>query len=145
VDQSAQAVAGWHKAHPVKSLILRTGLLKPPGALQQLEQRYGHAVRFLEGSQGRLQELEQAWTKKQVVYQQQLEREGAEIQEARRHLQVVVQNREQFQQVWKREDQSFCQERRDQEQQRSRDRGRDREDGAADNFNWSPCNRLPMY
>jgi hypothetical protein len=122
-DQSAQAVAGWHKAHPVKSLILRTGLLKPPDALQQLEQRYGHAVRFLEGSQGRLQELEQAWTKKQVIYQQQLERQGTEIQEARRHLQVVAQNPEHFQQVWEREDQIFRQERRDQEQRRSRDRG----------------------
>jgi hypothetical protein len=39
------------------------------------------------------------------------------------HLQVVAQNPEHFQQVWEREDQSFRQERRDQEQRRSRDRG----------------------
>ena len=32
VARSAQAVADWHWAHPV--LILRTGLMKPPGALQ---------------------------------------------------------------------------------------------------------------
>jgi hypothetical protein len=107
----------------LKSLILRTGLLKPPGALQQLEQRHGNTMRFLEGSLGRLQELEQAWAQKKVIYQQQLEREGEEIREARRSLQVVEQNREHFQQVWKREEQSFRQERREQEQRRDRDRG----------------------
>ena len=120
VAQSGQAVTDWHRAHPVQSLILRTGLLKPPDGLQQLEQRYGNTMRFLEGSQRRLQELEQAWSKKgRVVYQQQLEREGGEILEARRQLQVVEQNRAHFQQVWEREDQSFRQER-----SHERDRGR---------------------
>ena len=63
------------------------------------------------------------------IYQQQLvEREGGEIQEARRHLQVVEQNREHFQQVWEREDRIARQERQQQqrEQQRSRERDRDR-------------------
>jgi hypothetical protein len=49
------------------------------------------------------------------------EREGEEIQEARRNLQVVKQNPEHFQKVWEREDQSFRQER-----QRSREHDRDR-------------------
>ena len=51
---------------------------------------------------------------------------GAIILEARRHLPVVAQNREHFQQVWERDDQNFRQERRDQEQRRSRDRDHDR-------------------
>ena len=55
------------------------------------------------GSRQRLQELEQAWSKKRVAYQQQLEREGTEIVEARGQLQVVEQNREHFRQVWERE------------------------------------------
>lgn len=54
-----------------------------------------------------------------MIYQQQLEREGEQIQEARRQLQVVEQNREHFQQVWERELR--------QERHRSRERDRDRE------------------
>jgi hypothetical protein len=124
VDQSGQAVADWHRAHPVQSLILRTGLMKSPGTLQELERRHRNTVRFLEGSQRRLQELEQAWPQKEPVYQQQLQQEGGEIQQARRNLQVVKQNPEHFQQVWEREDQSFRQQR-----QRSRERDRDRDRG----------------
>jgi len=122
VAQSAQAVTDWHRAHVVQSFLVRTGLMKPPGGLQQLEQQHGSTARFLEGSQRRLQELEQAWSKKgRVVYQQQLEREGGEIVAARRQLQVVEQNREHFQQVWEREDQNFRQER---QHGQERDRGR---------------------
>jgi hypothetical protein len=117
-------VADWHRAHPVQSLILRTGLMKSPGTLQELERRHRNTVRFLEGSQRRLQELEQAWPQKEPVYQQQLQQEGGEIQQARRNLQVVKQNPEHFQQVWEREDQSFRQQR-----QRSRERDRDRDRG----------------
>ena len=93
VSQSTQAVADWHRAHPVQSLVLRTGLLKSPGSLKGLIQKQASDERFLAGSQGRLQELEQTWARKRVVYQQQLERQGTEIREARRHLQVVEQNR----------------------------------------------------
>jgi hypothetical protein len=41
---------------------------------------------FPSGSQGRLEELEQAWPKKRLIYQQQLEREGEEIRKAKRFL-----------------------------------------------------------
>ena len=126
VAQSTQAVANWHEAHPVQSLVLRTGLLKPPRTLQRLMEKEAADARFLAGSQGRLQELEQAWARKRVVYQQQLEREGAEIQQARKCLQVIEHNAEHFGRVWEREDRIHRQEREQREQHRSRDRGRGR-------------------
>jgi hypothetical protein len=126
VAQSTQAVANWHEAHPVQSLVLRTGLLKPPRTLQRLIEKQVADARFLAGSQGRLQELEQAWGRKRVVYQQQLEREGAEIQRARKYLQVIEHNAEHFRRVWEREDRIFRQQREQREQHRSRDRGRGR-------------------
>jgi hypothetical protein len=89
-------VADWHGAHPVQSLILRTGLRKPHAALQQLERGHSNAMRFLEGSQRRLQDLEQAWSKKEPIYQQQLEQEGKAIQEARRNLQIAAEKPDTF-------------------------------------------------
>jgi len=127
--QSAQAVGNWHGAHPIQSLVLRTGLLKPPRTLQRLMEKQSADARFLAGSQGRLQEVEQAWSRKRVFYQQQLEREGAEIQQAQQHLQVIEHHAEHFQKVWEREDRIARQERRRQQHQREQQRSRERDRG----------------
>jgi len=126
LTKAAQAVEDWHRTHPVQSLIIRAGLKKTPTDLQWLEQRSGENARFLEGSQRRLEELEQAWSKKQPQYEQQLEREGEQIQEARKYLRVLEENPEHFQKIWQREDQAFRQKlhRREQDQHRSHDRDR---------------------
>ena len=84
VARSAAAIEEWRRKHPVQALAIRTGLKKPPADLQRLEQTHAEAIRFLEGSQRRFAELEQAWPKKRLVYQQQLEREGEEIRKAKR-------------------------------------------------------------
>jgi hypothetical protein len=121
-----QAVEDWHHAHPVQSLVIRAGLKKTPTDLQWLEQRSGENARFLEGSQRRLEELEQAWSKKQPQYERQIERESEQILEARKYLRVIEENPEHFQKIWQREDQVFRQElhSREQDQHRSRDRDR---------------------
>lgn len=103
VARAAAAVAEWNQKHPVQSLALRTGLKKPPADLQRLEQTHAETVRFLEGSQRRLAELEQAWSKKRLAYQQQLEREGEEIRKAKRCLGVIDTHSEHFRQFWERQ------------------------------------------
>jgi hypothetical protein len=124
VAHSTQAVANWHRDHPIQSLVQRSGLLKLPRTLQGLMEKQATDARFLAGSQGRLEELEQAWARKRVVYQEQLERKGAEIQQAKRYLQVIEHQAEHFRQVWEREDRIYRQERVQREQHRSRDRDR---------------------
>ena len=109
VARSAAAIEEWRPKHPVQALALRTGLKKPPADLQRLEQTHAESIRFLEGSQRRLAELEQAWPKKRLVYQQQLEREGEEIIKAKRLLGVIEKNPEHFQKSWEHEDQVFRQ------------------------------------
>ena len=121
VASSAAAIEEWHRKHPVQALALRTGLKKPPADLQRLEQTHAETVRFLEGSQRRLAELEQAWPKKRLAYQQQLERDSDEIRKAKRFLGVIDSNTEHFQKFWQREDQVETQ-----QQQKHRNRDRDR-------------------
>ena len=111
-----QAVEDWHHAHPLQSLVIRAGLKKTPTDLQWLEQRSGENSRFLGGSQRRLEEFEQAWSKKQPQYERQLERESEQIREAQKYLRVIEENPEHFQKIWQRE--------REQDQHRSRDRDR---------------------
>ncbi|HEY6291041.1 MAG TPA: MobQ family relaxase [Terriglobia bacterium] len=116
--RSAAAVEDWHRKHPVQGLVVRTGLKKPSADLRRLEQTHAESIRFLEGSQRRLAELEQAWPKKRLVYQRQLEREGEEIRKAKQCLGVIEQHLEHFQKFWAREDQERVHERR------QHDRGR---------------------
>ena len=97
VARSAAAIEEWRRKHPVQALALRSGLKKPPADLQRLEQTHAETVHFLEGSQRRLAELEQAWPKKRLAYQQQLEREGEEIRKAKRFLGVIEANPDHFQ------------------------------------------------
>ena len=123
VARSAAAIEEWRRKHPVQALALRTGLKKPPADLQRLEQTHAETVRFLEGSQRRFAELEQAWPKKRLVYQQQLEREGEEIRKAKRCLGVIDAHPEHFQEFWKQENQAGH--KRAHSQHRSRDRDRD--------------------
>ena len=101
VARSAAAIEEWRRKHPVQALALRAGLKKPPADLQRLEQTHAETIRFLEGSQRRLAELEQAWPKKRLAYQQQLEREGEEITKAKRFLGVIDAQPEHFQKFWK--------------------------------------------
>jgi len=124
VARAAAAVEEWHRKHPVQSLVLRTGLKKPPADLQRLAQMHAESTRFLQGSQRRLEELEQAWPKKRLIYQQQLEQEGEEIRKAKKCLRVIEGNPEHFRKVWKREEQAF------QNRERAQRRGRgDRDHG----------------
>ena len=61
----------------MQSLMLRAGLKKTPSDLAWLEQQHAANLKFLEGSQRRLEEFEDTWaTKKRVQYQQQLERKA---------------------------------------------------------------------
>src|SRR5215831_9848499 len=125
VARAAAAVEEWHRKHPVQSLVLRTGLKKPPADLQRLAQMHAESTRFLQGSQRRLEELEQAWPKKRLIYQQQLEQEGEEIRKAKKCLRVIEGNPEHFRKVWKREEQAFQNREREQRRGRGdRDRGR---------------------
>ncbi len=121
VVQIARDIETWRRSHAVQSFGYRAGLLQKPGDLEWLEQEHANSVRFLEGSQRRLKELELAWFKNRGVYQQKLEQEGEEIRKARRFLGVIEKNRDHFQQLWQREDQSLL---HDLERRRDRDRGR---------------------
>ena len=130
VVQIARDIETWRRSHAVQSFAFRAGLLQKPGDLDldRLEQEHANGVRFLEGSQRLLKELELAWFRNRGVYQQQLERQGEEIRKARRLLGVVEKNRDHFQQLWQREHQSFLQKMQDLGRRRSRDldRGRGR-------------------
>lgn len=119
VAKSARAIEEWHRKHPVQALAQRTGLKKSPADLRRLEQTYAENTRFLEGSQRRLAELEQAWPKKRLVYQQQLQREGIEIRTARTFLGVIDRHPEHFQKFWGQRDRG-----RDSRRSRDLDRGR---------------------
>jgi hypothetical protein len=125
--KAARAMEDWHAEHPVQSLMLRTGLKKTPTDLAWLQQQHATNVKFLEGSQRRLQEHEENWgAKKRVQYQQQLEREVAEIRSARRSLEIIDKHPDHFRQLWEREEQAFKrvqQQQRERSQRRSRDRG----------------------
>jgi hypothetical protein len=127
VVQIARDIEAWRRSHALQSFGLRVGLLQKPGDLGRLEQEYANSVRFLEGSQRRLEELEQAWFNNRGVYHQKLERQGDEIRKARKFLRVMEQNQDHFQRLWQREDRSFLRDLRDLEsRRRSRDRDRGR-------------------
>lgn len=123
VVQIARDIETWRRSHAVQSFGLRMGLLQKPGDLERLEQEHANSVRFLEGSQRRLKELEQAWFNNRGVYQQKLERQGDEIRQARRFLGVMEKNRDHFRNLWQREDRSFLHD-LERNQRRDRDRGR---------------------
>jgi hypothetical protein len=128
VGTAAAAIEEWRRKHPVQALAIRSGLKRPPADLQRLEQTHAESIRFLAGSQRQLNELEQAWPKKRLIYQQQLEREGEEIRKAKRFLGVIDAHREHFHKfcgdedrVW---DQVHGRERRNRDRDRSRGWGR---------------------
>ena len=104
VARGAAAIEEWRRKHPVQALGIRAGLKKPPADLQRLEETHAESIRFLEGSHRRLAELEQAWPKKRLVYQQQLEQEGEAIRKAKRYLGVIDAHPEHFQRFWKQQD-----------------------------------------
>jgi hypothetical protein len=123
VAGAAQAVAEWRRKHPLQAIAVRTGLKKAPEELQYLEEAHAQSARFLEGSQRRLKELEQAWVKNRPHYEQQLEREGQEILNARKYTGIIDTHSEHFRQLWQREDQLWKDQRRSRERDRDRGRG----------------------
>ena len=128
--KAARAIDDWHTAHPVQSLMLRAGLKKTPTDLAWLEQQHAANLKFLEGSERRLKELEENWaTKKSLQYQQQLERDGEGIRRARRALQIIDKHSDHFRQLWQREEQAFKRQLQQQERERNRRRSRDRDRG----------------
>ena len=151
VDKTAQAVEKWHDDHPVRSFLIDKGLQEKPAALESLEQEHSQAERFLQGSQKTLDKLENAWSARQPAYEQKLESQGRQIEEARENLKVIQENPEHFKEVFEHEHNQF-QERiqakmsraaaqreppsrsekppeREKEPERDRDRGHDRDDG----------------
>lgn len=128
------AVSEWRRQHPLQSLALRAGLKKSPTDLQRLEQTHGESVRFPQGSQRRLNEIDQDWPKKSLAYQQQLEREGDEIIKAKRYVGVIDAHPDHFCRVWQREDQELMQ-----TQKRDERRSRDSRSG------WRPESVKPFF
>jgi hypothetical protein len=125
VAQSAREIETWRRSHSVQAFGVQAGLLRKPGDLDQLEQEYANSVRFLEASQQRLRELELDWHSNRGVYQEKLERQGEEIRQTRRYLVVIEENRDHFQKLWQKEDQSFLHDlERNQRRSRDLDRGR---------------------
>ncbi len=151
VGKTEQAIEKWHDDHPVRSFLIDRGLQEKPAALESLEQEHSQAERFLEGSQRTLDKLENAWSDRQPDYEQKLESQGRQIEEARENLKVIKENPEHFKEVFEHEHNQF-QERiqqkmsraaaqreppsrskktpeREKEPERDRDRGHDRDDG----------------
>jgi hypothetical protein len=152
VAKAAQAVEKWHDDHPVRSFLIDKGLQGKPAELESLEQEHSQAERFLQGSQKTLDKLERAWSDRLPEYEQKLESQGRQIEEARENLKVIAKNPEHFKEVFDREHNQF-QERiqqkmsrsaaqrgsspsrsgktpdREKEPERDRDRGHDRDDG----------------
>lgn len=124
VARSAAAIEEWRQKHPVQALALRAGLKKPPADLRRLEQTHGESIRFLEGSQRRLAELERAWSAGRSAYERKLELEGAEIRKAKRYMGVIEAHSEHFRKFWKSEDQAFHRRAHALERNEWRDRGR---------------------
>ena len=126
--KAARAIEQWHREHPIQSLALRAGLKKTPSDLAWLEQQHADNLKFLEGSQQRLEELEHIWEKrKKLQYQQQLERECGGIRRARRALETIGKHGDHFRELWESEEQVFkhqVNEREQQRRNRDRDRGR---------------------
>jgi hypothetical protein len=124
VARSAAAVEEWRRQHPVQALALRTGLKKPPADLKRLKQTHAESIRFLEGSQRRLADLDQAWPTKRGAYERRLKLEGEEIIKAKRYVGVIDGNKDHFQKFWRREEQLRMQNvKRDERRGRDRDRG----------------------
>jgi hypothetical protein len=124
VARAAAAVEEWRRKHPVVALALRTGLKKPPADLQRLEQTHAESIRFLDGSQRRLAELERTWSTNRPAYERKLELEGKEITLAKRYMGVIDTHSEHFRKIWQNEDQD-----RRQAKLREKRRGRDRRRG----------------
>ena len=106
VHKNVQAIEGWYRAHPLQTLALRTGLMRTPAELGRLEEQYSQNARFLQGSRQKLEQLEQAWERKQPAYEQQLERRAGLITEARENLRVIAENPEHFRKLWEQVDQA---------------------------------------
>ena len=65
------------------------------------QQTHAESIRFLQGSQRKLAELEEAWPTKRVDYQKQLKGEGIEITTAKTFLGVIDAQPEHFRNFWK--------------------------------------------
>ena len=151
VNKTAKAVEKWHDDHPIRSFLIDKGLQEKPAALESLEQEHSQAERFLQGSQKTLDKLEHTWSARQPAYEQKLEKEGRQIEEARENLKVIKENPDHFKEFLDHEHNQF-QERlqqkmsrsaaqrgspsrsgktpdREKEPERDRDRDHDRDDG----------------
>jgi len=151
--KTANAEKDWHDHHPIRSFLIDKGLQDKPPALESLEQEHSQMKHFVASSQEHLDKLERGWSARQPEYEQKLENEGRQIEEARENLKVIEANPEYFKEVFTREHNQF-QERiqqkssrgaaqrespsrpektpereKEPERDRDRDRGHDRDDG----------------
>ena len=95
---------------------------KAPTDLQRLEQTHAETLRFLDGSQRRLADVEHTWSVNRPAYERRLQTEGKEIVKAKRLFGVIDSHSEHFQKFWAAEDRSIHQ-RRKREQSRGHERG----------------------
>jgi hypothetical protein len=123
VAKNAAAIEEWRRQHPVQVLAMRTGLKKPPADLRRLEQTHAESVRFLQGSQRKLADFEEAWPTKRLAYENRLKGEAIEITTAKTFLGVIEAHPEHFRKFWQNEDQDIPRRREDDRKTRHRDRG----------------------
>jgi len=136
--KTEQAIQDWHKDHPVKSFMVRSGLQNKPPALESLEQELSQVKRFLASSLDSLEKMERTWTAKQPEYEQSLVKEGERIEEARANLKTIEKNPEHFKEVFDREHKGF-QETMQRVHERSRKaQPRDPEGRSEKTRNWEP-------
>jgi len=149
--KKAHAVEDWHDDHSIRSFLIDKGLQDKPPALETLEQEHSQLKQFVTSSQEHLDKLEQSWSDRQPEYEQKLENEGRQIEEARENLKVIEGNPEHFKEVFEREHNQFRERiqqklsrgaaqrespsrpdktpEREKEPERDRDWGHDRDDG----------------
>ena len=107
VGKTEEAIQDWHKHHPVKSFMVRSGLQNKPAELESLEESLSQVKHFLAKSLDSLEKMERNWTAKLPEYEQKLVKEGERIEEARVNLGVIERNPEHFKEVFDREHNKF--------------------------------------
>jgi len=105
--KTANAEKDWHDHHPIRSFLIDKRLQDKPPALESLEQEHSQMKHFVASSQEHLDKLEHSWSARQPEYEQKLENEGRQIEEARENLKVIEANPEYFKEVFTREHNQF--------------------------------------
>jgi hypothetical protein len=127
LEQATKSVADWLKAHPVKSLLVNTGVSARPPELNLREEERDHAHRSLESARDRVAEIERQWrdgkSELRLHMDEVVLNHSAAIQQARSYLEAIIELRDRFEAFMAREDTVYEVRRR--ERERGRDRGKE--------------------